>query len=136
MKNKIIVPTILFIIVLAVSFFILRAEKNKYSAQATNNAQLSSSRPAKESQLIFFYGDGCPHCAKVEEYFRQNQVEEKIKFSQKEVYHNKNNADELRQKAKSCGLPLDSIGVPFLWTGDRCLIGDRDIINFFKQKVK
>jgi len=41
----------------------------------------------------------------------------------------------LEAKAKICELPTDSIGVPFLWDGKDCLIGDQDIINFFKQKT-
>ena len=87
------------------------------------------------NQIILFYGDGCPHCAIVEEYINKNNVQNKISFTQKEVYYNQSNAKELETKAKICGLPTNSIGVPFLWNGDKCLIGDQDIINFFKQKT-
>lgn len=132
MNKKIIIPTILFIAVLIFSFFALSQERSKN--QSLNN------EPAKEenqstSQIILFYGDGCPHCKIVEEYINENNIQNKISFIQKEVYYNQNNASELETKAKICGLPTDSIGVPFLWDGERCLIGDQDIIDFFKQKT-
>jgi glutaredoxin len=132
MKNKIIIPTILFIAVLAFSFFALWQEKNK-------NQSLIDEPTGKESQevsqIILFYGNGCPHCAIVEKYIEENNIKNKISFAEKEVYYNQANAKELEAKAKICGLPTDSIGVPFLWNGGTCLIGDKDIVNFLKQKA-
>lgn len=131
MKNKLTIPTILFIAVLIFSFFVLSQEKNKN--QTPTNETKTENR--SESQIILFYGDGCPHCKIVEEYINENSIQNKISFVQKEVYYNQNNAKELEAKAKNCGLPTDSIGVPFLWDGEKCLIGDQDIINFFKQQT-
>jgi glutaredoxin len=132
MNKKIIFPTILFIAVLIFSFFALSQEKSK-SQNQTNETTATENQSA--SQIILFYGDGCPHCKIVEEYIKENKIRDKIPFAQKEVYYNQNNAKELEAKAKICGLPTDSIGVPFLWNGEKCLIGDQDIINFFKQKT-
>ena len=132
MKNKIIIPTILFIVVLIFSFFALSQEKKENQA-LTNETTTTENQ--SESQIILFYGDGCPHCKIVEEYINESNIQNKISFAQKEVYYNQNNAKELEAKAKICGLPTDSIGVPFLWDGEKCLIGDQDIINFFKQKI-
>jgi glutaredoxin len=131
MKNKIIIPTVLFIVVLIFSFFALAKEKDKTLPVANKTTTENQSA----GQIILFYGDGCPHCAIVEEYIKENNINDKISFAQKEVYYNQNNAKELEAKAKICGLPTDSIGVPFLWNGEDCLIGDQDIINFFKQKT-
>ena len=130
MKNKILIPTILFAVVLIFSFFALSQEKDKNQI-STNETVAKEGQSA--DQVILFYGDGCPHCAIVEEYIKENSIGDKISFAQKEVYYNQNNAKELETKAKICGLPTDSIGVPFLWNGEDCLIGDQDIINFFKQ---
>lgn len=130
MNRKIIIPTILFIVVLIFSFFALPQEKNKNQTNETTATENQSS-----DQIILFYGDGCPHCKIVEEYINENNIQNKISFAQKEVYYNQNNAKELEAKAKICGLPTNSIGVPFLWNGEKCLIGDQDIINFFKQKT-
>jgi glutaredoxin len=130
MKNKIIIPTILFIAVLFFSFFALSQTKNQMSKGETAENQ---NQP--KNQIILFYGIGCPHCAEVENYIEQNNIKNKIPLVQKEVYYNQNNAKELEEKAKICNLSANSIGVPFLWDGEKCFIGDQEIINFFKQKI-
>lgn len=126
MPKKIIVPTILFAVVLVFSFGIL--SKNKGNSKPGN-------QQAEQSQIVLFYGIGCPHCATVEEYIKENKIEEKISFIQKEVYYDRGNADELAEKVKICGIPESYVGVPFLWDGKKCFIGDVDIINFFKEKI-
>lgn len=88
------------------------------------------------SEIILFYGDGCPHCEIVEDFIKQNKVEEKVKFTRLEVFNNKDNAKILADRAKSCGLNTDQIGVPFLWNGETCIIGDQDAIKFFQEKIK
>jgi len=86
------------------------------------------------NKLVLFYGDGCPHCALVEDYLKENPP--KFNLEKKEVYYNKINQQELVMRAKTCGLPQNEIGVPFLWTGSGCIIGDQPIINYFKQLSK
>ena len=128
MKVKVIIPSVLFAVVSALSIIIL----------LNKDAVMSSAGVAIEiqnSDIILFYGDGCPHCALVEEYINQNGIEAKITFSKKEVYNNKQNADDLVAKARVCGMPTDSVGVPFLWDGSTCFLGDRDIIEFFRSKI-
>ena len=93
------------------------------------------------TDIILFYGDGCPHCEIVDQYMKDNGVEDKLKnqnlnFSRREVYNNQANQRVLANKAKSCGLATESIGVPFLWDGTsgKCVSGDQPIIDFFKSK--
>jgi len=85
--------------------------------------------------VVLYYGDGCPHCAKVDAFITENNVEQKVQFIRKEVYNNKSNARELAKAAKQCGLPTDNIGIPFLWTGTQCLTGEVDIIAFFQKQL-
>ncbi|MCR4326609.1 MAG: hypothetical protein NUV52_03065 [Candidatus Roizmanbacteria bacterium] len=86
--------------------------------------------------LVFYYGNTCPHCADVEEWMKKNNIEKKIKIVKKEVYENKVNAMELEKKAKSCGLATDSIGVPFLYTPEgECLLGTPDIVNYLRDTL-
>jgi len=127
--KKLLIISILFVAVMSYAVFVLAQDKKSEIAHSSNQSK------ATESEIIFFYGDGCPHCAIVEKYFEENNVQDKISFTQKEVYHNQNNAKELQTKAKICGIPTNSIGVPFLWDGKKCLIGDKDIVDFFKQKM-
>ncbi len=90
---------------------------------------------SKQPELILFYGDTCPHCKNVEEYMTVNNTRAKIQFQELEVYNNQDNARLLVQKAKKCGLETaNGVGVPFWSNGDSCLVGDEDIINYFKQQ--
>lgn len=90
-----------------------------------------------DNEIILFYGDGCPHCKVVEEFLEKNNLNEKIKFESKEVYHNPKNANELKLIAKKCGLNDDSIRIPLLWDGSnsKCYVGDNPIIDYFKTKI-
>jgi len=87
------------------------------------------------TNITLFYGDGCPHCEIVEEFIKKNNLKDKISFVQKEVYNDKKNSDDLVAKAKICGIPTNSIGVPFLWDGTKCLVGGKDIIDLFKSLI-
>jgi len=89
----------------------------------------------ESSDIILFYSDGCPHCVIVDDYLENNNIKNKINFKHKEVYYNKENANLLVEKAQICGFSINSIGVPFLWDGQKCLVGDQDIIEFFKLKI-
>lgn len=109
------------IAVVAVFFFI---KNNNQQKPVENN-----------SAIIFFYGEGCPHCEKVEKYFQEKGIHNKINFEEKEVYKNTGNAKLLSEKAKVCGIKENEIGVPLLWADGKCHIGDEEIIKFFNEKV-
>jgi glutaredoxin len=128
MKNKLTIPAILFCLVALGSIYLIAS--NKPSVGAVENNSITQ----ENTNIILFYGDGCPHCVIVKEFVEDNNIEEKVQFVKKEVYYNQQNASELGAKAKMCGMPTDSIGVPFLWDGSKCYVGDQDIIEFFKNK--
>lgn len=89
-----------------------------------------------EGKTIYFYGEGCPHCQKVEDFLKENEIESKFQIIKKEVYNQKINAELLFLVAqRKCNLPANQIGVPFLWSGSNCIIGDLPIINYFKEKI-
>lgn len=123
MKKKTIISMALFIIFFIFSIIILI--KN-------NNQKINDSIT---SDIILFYGDGCPHCLIVEDYINDNNVLDKINITQKEVYYDELNAQALREKASLCNLDTNAIGVPFLWDSSNCYIGDQEIINFLKSKI-
>ena len=93
-------------------------------------------KPADASGIILFYSNSCSHCANVEKYIKANDVESKIEFSQLEVSDNQKNVELLAQKALYCKVDLGGgAPIPFLWDGEKCLVGDVDIINFFKNEA-
>ena len=85
------------------------------------------------SGIVLFYGQGCPHCADVENFIAQNNIDQKVKITRLEVWYNKNNAALLAQVAQKCGITANSVGVPFLYDGNgKCYIGEVDVPNFLK----
>jgi len=136
MNKKLILISILFLATAVVAIYLLGNSRKGLESQIADT-QINSEQSMAQNPdgIVLFYGDGCPHCALVEEYVNQNGVDAKVSFVKKEVYYNKQNADELVAKAKACGMPTNSIGVPFLWDGSKCLVGDQDIIEFFKSKT-
>ncbi|MDD3284166.1 MAG: hypothetical protein PHZ07_01070 [Patescibacteria group bacterium] len=136
MLKKPIIPTILFVCALIFSLFMLVGEKNKQTNENNNleeNIIKQNSKPI--SNIILFYGDGCPHCKIVDQYIEENKIKSKLTFAEKEIYSSKENANLLIEKANICKIPNNTIGVPFLWDGTKCYMGDEDIINFFKLKI-
>ena len=63
---------------------------------------------------VFFYGNGCQHCAKVEKFFTDNKVTEKFKVAFKEIYFNRSNLKDLDTYLAKLNITSDQIGVPFL----------------------
>ncbi|NCD00521.1 hypothetical protein EOL94_00250 [bacterium] len=131
MKNKVVIPGLLFLIAAIFSVFIITKNNKNIEDFVTQ-----SDGDSETHGIILFYGDGCPHCLIVEEYLDSNNISKQITFVMKEVYNNQKNSQKLVEKAKICGMPTNSIGVPFLWDGAKCLVGDQDIIEFFKSKIK
>jgi len=102
----------------------------------------SSSEQAKNapatvitSDIIFFFGQECPHCQDVEKFLAENKISDKVKFDSLEVWHNSANNDVLTQRARECGIPQDKMGVPFLYAKGKCYVGTPDVEAFFRQEA-
>lgn len=90
-------------------------------------------------EYILFYGNGCPHCAKVEAYIKDNKIGKQFDLKQKEVFYNKKNLNEFNGYLEKHNLTYDKIGVPFLIinSGADCnyINGDMNIIDYFSGKL-
>src|SRR3989339_901976 len=88
--------------------------------------------PENNADIVIYWGIGCPHCEKVKEYIKTNQIDQKLKITLKEVYYNKKNQADLQSTAKQCPAQDTSqgIGVPFAFvpSDKSCLVGDTPII--------
>ncbi|MBQ2600278.1 glutaredoxin family protein [bacterium] len=40
---------------------------------------------------MYFYGNGCSHCAKVEKFFEKENIEKKYNIDMREIYFNRDN---------------------------------------------
>jgi len=113
----------ILIVIIAIIFAIFYWQKS--NKQSSTNVE----------GIILFYSTSCPHCAALEEWMVKNNIEASVEISKLEVSANKDNQKLLGEKATICKIATDSIGVPFLWTGTDCILGDEPIEQFFKQKL-
>lgn len=90
---------------------------------------------------IFFYGNGCPHCAKVEKFFTQEKIEKYVSLQKKEIYFNRTNLKQFNEYVTKLGLSSDQVGVPMLIINSETgscsyLAGDASIIAFFQKQLE
>jgi glutaredoxin len=126
-KKRIILSSLVFAIFFAIVLYLVLTGKSQ-------GGKVEVSQSSKD-ELVLYYGNGCPHCALVEDFIQKNNVLSKINLKEKEVYYNQKNAEELAEKAKICGMDTNAIGVPFLWDGKKCIVGDSPVIDFLKSKL-
>jgi len=93
------------------------------------------------ADVVFYYGEECPHCHNVLKYIADNKIDQKIKINSLEVYHNNVNKNELTNLARICPEIQDStgaIGVPVAYfvKENKCLVGDTPIIDSLKSIIK
>ena len=82
----------------------------------------------------YYWGEGCPHCANVEEFIGTWENKDKVQIDKKEVYKDQANIALFKSRVEYCGLPNNQVGVPFLFTPDgECVVGDTPIIERLKQ---
>ncbi len=103
-----------------------------FSNNSTDNPETTS--PPLPDSYEYYWGEGCPHCANVEEFLSTWENRDKVQIDKKEVYNNQDNIGLFKSRAEFCKLPNNQVGVPFLFTPEgECVVGDTPIINLFKQ---
>ena len=83
--------------------------------------------------IYFFRGEGCPHCADEEKWFKtlEKEYKDKINIYEFEVWHNEENAELLDKVKKEMG--SKATGVPFTVIGDEYFVGFSTVI---KSKIE
>ncbi len=118
-----------------VSIFLLACMFASFITQPVNilaqNSELNSnpSEAAAEEEvrpmahLYLFYGEGCPHCGKEEEFLKTLKAEygDKIQITTFEVYYSPANARLMETIGNELGLSVS--GVPLLFIEDTPIVG-------------
>lgn len=83
---------------------------------------------ANTTNIYFFWGQGCPHCAK-EKVFLQKFIDENtdIKLYDYEVYYNQDNQRSLQDISRNLGFSIQ--GVPITIIGDQPLVGFSETVT-------
>jgi len=99
----------------------------------TNNSEVDLIR---DSSYIYYYWDGCSHCANVDYYLKKTDGYNKLDIIKKEVWSNKENSAEMAEVMERLWLDISKVGVPFMlvknWDDETYLNWDTPIINYFK----
>ena len=88
------------------------------------------------SQIILFYSDQCPHCARVERFLEKHQVDQSLSIVKLDIRRDQSSIPLLLDRAKRCHITItNTVDIPFLWTGSKCVTGGPAVIDFFKHKL-
>ena len=82
--------------------------------------------------VYFFHGDGCPHCAEAETYFKSLESTEygnMFEVKPYEVWNDESNARLMYAFAVINGEEDEATGVPYIVIGDKSWIGYLDSYN-------
>ncbi len=88
-----------------------------------------------KGKILFFWGQGCPHCARVESFIQKNKLDQIFDIESKEIYFNKQNRQEFLQVCEQYRLPPEKEGVPMALIDGQCIVGDEPIIKALQAKV-
>ncbi len=128
MKQQIIAFVFIILALFGILFAFFSLTKPKAVAPIAKTA-------FNQKEITYFYGNTCPHCAALSKWLEENRVADKVKFVKKEVYQDRDNAQQLEQAAQICGLPTNSIGVPFIFAKSKCYVGTDQAKDFFQKQL-
>jgi cytochrome c biogenesis protein CcdA/glutaredoxin len=86
--------------------------------------------------VVFFYGEGCPHCGRVEPHIQELQTKYvDINFETYEIYNNRTNLLVLNDYFNRYGVPEYDRGVPVVFIGNKYLVGDSPILENLETDI-
>jgi len=100
-------------------------EQDDYSAMLNRNGL----------DVYFFYGAGCPHCARVEPFLAKMEHEYSLRLHRFDVYSNRSRLTLFDEYCNAYGLPLERRAVPTVFISTTYLVGDSPILNGFEDAL-
>lgn len=96
---------------------------------------LLASAQVAQKKAIYFYTETCPHCVRVNEYFRNGGIYEKYEIKRIEA-SSPENYGRLNQYFDAFGVASEKRGYPVIFFADQMLIGDQPIIGNFVSEIE
>lgn len=105
---------------------------NAKKKTTTTTTTAATNNTASVINMYVFYGDGCPHCAELEEYVKNNlkldsRVKDIINVVYFETWYNTTNQQFLSVVGQALGVEIK--GVPFIIIGDDYFSGYGSTMN-------
>jgi len=95
---------------------------------------LTFAQDAPKKKAYYFFGEECPHCKVVDEYFQANGIYDKYDITKLEVISNPFNGKMFLEFGKAFGAD-DWGGVPTIVFADKYLTGDTPIRDNFVREI-
>ncbi|MDX2007850.1 MAG: cytochrome c biogenesis protein CcdA, partial [Meiothermus sp.] len=95
-----------------------------------------NSAAAQTTCLYYFWGEGCPHCAKVAGFLPS--IEQRypwLRLERFEIYRNRENLLRLNALFDQYQVPQNEQGIPAVFIGGRYLVGDTPILKYLESLV-
>jgi len=108
------------------------------ASNSTNTTNITNiSNNINTTCIYFFYGDGCPHCARVEPFIAQLESKyPNLEVHKFEIYNNRSNALTLNDYFNAYNLPESERGVPVVFISNKYFIGDVPILENLENEIK
>lgn len=120
LKKSLLVLTVIFLISIIPVF-------SEEESILNTPSSIQSAESAKAIDIIVFYGEGCPHCAELEEFLNGIKDKYVLNIISYEVYFNETNRQLAAEMAEQYG---DSFrGVPMTFISDKVIMGFSDSIS-------
>ena len=139
--NKLKTILVVILSVFLVLPFGVLASQETSTDPANNNTPAGEVEKDKKVKVYFFRGEGCPHCAEAEEFFKSIKEEygQYYKILDCETWNDANNADLLQKVGETRGENIT--GVPYILIGDKSWAGydtsyDEDIKAAIKAEYE
>lgn len=112
-------------------------ENTNGKVNGTTSTETREIVSSPDADIMIFYGATCPHCKVVNEFVIENNIDKVVKLQHLEVYNDKGNLELMKQKLEQCKnlSEDDKGGVPFMYSPETCLVGDKPIIDYLKEQA-
>jgi cytochrome c biogenesis protein CcdA/glutaredoxin len=103
---------------------------------AINADTVTPGDTSNKTCIYFFYGDGCPHCARVEPFIDEMVQKYNLSIYSYEIYNNRSNVLIMHQYYDKYNVSIDQRYIPVIFIGDTYYIGDEPILQNLENKIK
>jgi len=136
--TKVVILGVLSVFFTVFSVWVLKYNQEHNYFRLTEKNQVFQTKKDAKKEISIYVSIYCPHCRRVEEFVKEENLEKRLNIHFKEVSQNKDYAKELIDRGLKCSnIPRNFVGaVPLLVDGKNCVLGDTPIIDYLKEKVK
>lgn len=90
---------------------------------------------SEKKKALYFYSQDCPHCERVEDYFKQEKLYDRYEIRKIDVSGHYN-MEYLIQFFEAFGVKKEKRGWPAIFFGQEVLVGDQPIIENFAGEME